>query len=116
MREAGCTKDVVIGGWSSAPYGTRIEKIFGFWTNHVGVKYRAISLRGASLPMSDIDDFMESVKYLPCMDSVTKGDGPVRGDTMLDIGFSKMPVFAEVNINPYLQTAQMVFGVTIQPF
>lgn len=40
----------------------------------------------------------------------------LRATKTLDIGFSKMPVFAEVNINPYLQTAQMVFGVTIQPF
>ena len=30
MREAGCTKKVIIGGWSSAPYGTRIESIGKF--------------------------------------------------------------------------------------
>ena len=104
MREAGCTKDVIIGGWSSAPYGTRIEKVQGFWTNHVGIKYRAISLRGACLPMSDIDDFMESVKYLPCMDSVTYGDGPVKGDTMMDIGFS--------NVNPVIHVPASLLGVS----
>lgn len=38
MREIGCTKDVIIGGWGSAPYGTRIEKVESFWTNHVGIK------------------------------------------------------------------------------
>lgn len=104
MREAGCTKDVIIGGWSSAPYGTRIEKVQGFWTNHVGIKYRAISLRGACLPMSDIDDFMKSVKYLPCMDSVTYGDGPVKGDTMMDIGFS--------NVNPVIHVPASLLGVS----
>ena len=104
MREAGCTKDVIVGGWSSAPYGTRVEKVQGFWTNHVGIKYRAITLRGACLPMSDIDDFMESVKYLPCMDSVTCGDGPVRGDTMLDIGFS--------NVNPVIHVPASLLGVS----
>lgn len=104
MREAGCTKKVVIGGWSSAPYGTRIEKINGFWTNHVGAKYRAISLRGACLPMTDIDDFMESTKYLPCMDAVTTGNGPVRGDTMLDIGFS--------NVNPVIHVPASLLGVS----
>lgn len=104
MREMGCKKDVIVGGWSSAPYGTRIEKIQGFWTNHVGVKYRAISLRGACLPMTDIDDFMESVKYLPCMDSVTKGNGPVKGDTMLDIGFS--------NVNPVIHVPASLLGVS----
>ena len=30
MRETGCTKKVIIGGWSSAPYGTRIETIGDF--------------------------------------------------------------------------------------
>ena len=104
MREAGCTKKVIIGGWSSAPYGTRIEKINGFWTNHVGIKYRAITLRGACLPMADIDEFMESAKYLPCMDSVTTGDGPVRGDTMLDIGFS--------NVNPVIHVPASLLGVS----
>lgn len=104
MREMGCKKDVIVGGWSSAPYGTRVEKVQGFWTNHVGVKYRAISLRGACLPMSDIDDFMESVKYLPCMDSVTLGNGPVKGDTMLDIGFS--------NVNPVIHVPASLLGVS----
>lgn len=104
MREMKVEKDVIVGGWSSAPYGTRIEKIFGFWTNHVGIKYRAISLRGASLPMSDIDDFMESVKYLPAMDSVTFGNGPVIGDTMLDIGFS--------NVNPVIHVPASLLGVS----
>ncbi|MBQ8390535.1 MAG: NAD/NADP octopine/nopaline dehydrogenase, partial [Oscillibacter sp.] len=45
MREAGCTKKVIIGGWSSAPYGTRIESVGKFLFPHVGVKYRAITLR-----------------------------------------------------------------------
>ena len=104
MREAGCTKDVIIGGWGSAPYGTRVEKVQGFWTNHVGIKYRAISLRGACLPMSDMDDFIESGKYLPCMDSVYTGNGPDRGDTMIDIGFS--------NINPVIHVPASLLGVS----
>ena len=104
MREAGCTKDVIIGGWGSAPYGTRVEKVQGFWTNHVGIKYRAISLRGACLPMNDMDDFIESGKYLPCMDSVYTGNGPDRGDTMIDIGFS--------NINPVIHVPASLLGVS----
>ena len=42
MREMGCTKQVIVGGWSSAPYGTRIESVGKFTFPHVGVKYRAI--------------------------------------------------------------------------
>ena len=104
MREAGCTKKVIVGGWSSAPYGTRLEKIGGFTMPHVGAKYRAITLRGATQPMTDIDDFLESAKYLPCMDAVTHGDGPVAGDTVLDIGFS--------NVNPVIHVPASVLGVS----
>lgn len=104
MKEMGIEKDIIVGGWSSAPYGTRIEKIFGFWTNHVGIKYRAISLRGASMPMTDIDAFMESIKYLPAMDSVTFGNGPVKGDTVMDIGFS--------NVNPVIHVPASILGVS----
>src|SRR6056297_2589254 len=104
MREMGCTKKVIIGSWSSAPYGTRLEAVNGFVFPHVGVKYRAISLRGASLPMADIEDFMESSKHLPCIDAVTHGDGPVVGNTVLDIGFS--------NINPVIHVPATVLGVS----
>lgn len=104
MREMGCMKKVIVGGWGSAPYGTRVEKVAGFWLPHVGAKYRAITLRGACQPMSDIDDFMESTKYLPCMDAVTQGDGPVAGDTMLDIGFS--------NVNPVIHVPASILGVS----
>lgn len=104
MREAGCTKKVIVGGWSSAPYGTRIETVGGFMLPHVGVKYRAITLRGATLPMTDADDFIEASKYLSCMDAVTNGDGAVKGDTVLDIGFS--------NINPVIHVPATVLGVS----
>jgi len=104
MRELGCDKKVIVGGWSSAPYGTRIETVGGFQFPHVGVKYRAITLRGATLPMTDIDEFMEASKSLACIDAVTEGDGPVKGDTVLDIGFS--------NINPVIHVPATILGVS----
>lgn len=104
MREAGCTTKVIVGGWSSAPYGTRIESVGSFMLPHVGVKYRAITLRGATLPMTDADDFLEASKYLSCMDAVTYGDGAVKGDTVLDIGFS--------NINPVIHVPATLLGVS----
>ena len=104
MREMGCTKQVIVGGWSSAPYGTRIESVGKFTFPHVGVKYRAIALRGASLPMSDIDAFMESSRYLPCIDAVTYGNGPEAGNTVLDTGFA--------NINPVIHVPATILGVS----
>ena len=104
MREMGCTKQVIVGGWASAPYGTRIESVGKFTFPHVGVKYRAITLRGASLPMSDIDAFMESSRYLPCIDAVTYGNGPEAGNTVLDTGFA--------NINPVIHVPATILGVS----
>jgi len=104
MRDMKCTKKVIIGGWSSAPYGTRVVSKGGYVFPHVAAKYRAISLRGASLPMSDIDDFMESAKYMPCMDAILQGDGTVKGVTVLDIGFA--------NINPVIHVPATILGVS----
>lgn len=104
MREMGCTKKVIIGGWSSAPYGTRIVTAGGYTFPHVGAAYRAISLRGACLPMSDIDDFMEAAEYMPCLDAILQGDGTVKGNTVLDIGFA--------NINPVIHVPATILGVS----
>ncbi len=104
MKEMGCDKNVIVGGWASTPFGTRVQKIGNFTLPHVSVKYRAITLRGATQPMTDIDAFMESVKYLPCMDAVTQGNGPEKGDTMLDIGFS--------NVNPVIHVPASLLGVS----
>ncbi|WP_339231028.1 NAD/NADP octopine/nopaline dehydrogenase family protein [Oceanobacillus sp. FSL K6-2867] len=104
MRELNCTKKVIVGGWSSAPFGTRIETVGGFMFPHCSIKYRAITLRGATLPMRDIDDFMETTKYLGCLDAVTTGSGPVKGNTVLDIGFS--------NINPVIHVPATILGVS----
>lgn len=104
MRERNCEKDIIVGGWASAPYGTREEKIGEYRLPHVGVKYRAITLRGAAMPAKDTDAFIEASKYLPAMDCVTQGDGPVKGDTILDIDFA--------NVNPVIHVPASVLGVS----
>jgi opine dehydrogenase len=104
MREMNCSRKIIVGAWSSAPYGTRIETVGGFMLPHVGVKYRAITLRAATLPMTDLDDFIEASKSLACIDAVTTGDGTEKGDTVLDIGFS--------NINPVIHVPAALLGVS----
>jgi len=104
MREAGCTKKVIIGGWSSAPYGTRVDTEGGIMNAHVSLVYRAITLRGAALPMTDQEDFLESSKALGCFDAITQGDGVVSGETVLDIGFS--------NVNPVIHVPGTLLGVS----
>ena len=105
MRESGCTKKVIIGGWSSAPYGTRVEKEGGVQTSDMWLVYRAKTLRGASLPSTDQDIFLESSKLLGCFDSITQGDGAVGGETVMDIGFS--------NVNPVLHCPGTILGVGV---
>ncbi|AET67410.1 glycerol-3-phosphate dehydrogenase [Desulfosporosinus orientis DSM 765] len=105
MREAGCTKKVIIGGWSSAPYGSRVEIKGGVVLPKVRAYYRAITLRGAALPTTDQEDFLESTKYIPSMDAITKGDGVVGGNTVMDIGFS--------NVNPVLHCPGTILGVGV---
>ena len=105
LRESGSDKRVIIGGWSSAPYGTRVEKEGGVQTSEMWLVYRAKTLRGASLPTTDQETFLESSKYLGCFDSITEGDGAVGGNTVLDIGFS--------NVNPVLHCPGTILGVGV---
>ena len=96
---------MIIGGWSSAPYGTRIQKEGGVSTPEQYLVYRAITLRGSALPTADSDEFLESTKYLGCFDSITEGDGPVKGNTVLDIGFS--------NVNPVIHVPGTILGASV---
>ena len=104
MREAGCTKKVIVGGWSSSPYGSRVDIKGGVILPSIRVYYRAITLRGASLPSCDQEDFIESTKYMGSMDAITNGDGVVGGNTVMDTGFS--------NVNPVLHCPGVILGVS----
>ncbi len=105
MRAIGNNAKVIIGGWSSAPYGTRILSEGGVPTPEQYLVYRAITLRGAALPQEDTEDLLWSTRYLGCFDSITEGDGPVAGNTVLDIGFS--------NVNPVIHVPGTVLGASV---
>lgn len=105
LRETRPDVDVIVGGWSSAPYGTRIVKEAGIDTKRVFLRYRAVSLRGASLPSTDQEAFLKSTEHIGCFDSVTFGDGPVGGKTVLDVGFS--------NVNPTLHCPGTILGAAV---
>jgi opine dehydrogenase len=105
MGEAGCTKKVIIGGWSSSPYGSRVDIKGGVVLPRIRAYYRAITLRGAAMPMADQEDFLESAKYLGSMDCITQNNGVDSGDTALDIGFS--------NVNPVLHCPGTILGVGV---
>lgn len=102
MRQSGCTKDVIIGEWSSQPFGIRTRIRGGVKMPEMNINYWAISLRGAALPMLDQEAFFESKKYVPSLASI---EHPVHGDTVADIGFS--------NINPILHCPGTLLGVGV---
>lgn len=104
MREAGCDKKVIIGGWSSAPYGTRFVTEGGIPMPKVAPIYRAITLRGAALPTIDQEEFLESSKYIGAFDCITEGEGVVGGNTVMDIGFS--------NVNPVIHVPGTILGAS----
>lgn len=97
MREEKCTTKVIIGGWSSLPYGARLTEVGS--KNKVYVMYRAVNLRYDTLPSSDSELYEEAVKDLPPLDTVDYD----KGDTMLDIGFS--------NVNPILHVPATVMNI-----
>ena len=104
MREAGCDKKIIVGGWSSAPYGTRFVSEGGINIPKVAPIYRAITLRGAALPTTDQEEFLESSKYIGSFDAITQGEGAVGGNTVMDIGFS--------NVNPVIHVPGTVLGAS----
>lgn len=105
MREAGCDKKVIIGGWSSSPYGSRVDIKGGVVMPRIRAYYRAINLRGASLPMTDNEDFLDSTRYIGAFDCINQGDGVVPGQTVMDTGFS--------NVNPVLHCPGVILGVGV---
>jgi len=102
MREMNCDKEVVVGGWSSAPFGSRVDMEGPYVLPSARIMYRAITLRGAALPMTDQKVFLESIKYIRAMDGINKGDGPTSADTVMDTGFS--------NVNPILHCPGVILG------
>lgn len=104
MREAKCDKNVIVGGWSSSTYGSRVDIHGGVISHKIRVYYRAITLRGAAMPARDTEAFLATAPYLPSMDAVTGGDGVVAGDTAIDTGLS--------NVNPVLHCPGAILGVS----
>ena len=96
MREMGCTKKVIIGGWSSLPYGARVTKTGP--ESEVFFVYRAVSLRGDTLPSADKNEFFKTMREFACMDPVDF----LPGDTMLDVNFC--------NVNPILHVPAVLMN------
>ena len=105
MRELNCTKKVIVGAWYTAPYGVRIVKRGGVTTNECKVEDRITTIRGAALPHTDTDAFIESAQYIPALDAIRTGDGFVKGETVIDVNLS--------NVNPVIHVPGTVLGAAV---
>ncbi len=95
MREKSCDADVIIGGWSSMPYGTRkIEP------GKVNCIVRARELICDALPSKDGGKFLKILKELPAFDGTIELK---RGDTVIGVGLS--------NPNPVVHVPGSILNV-----
>jgi opine dehydrogenase len=94
MREKGLSSQVVIAGYSSLVYGTRLTDFNNMETETdvVNVMYRENEIRVDTLPSSDFDAYLAISKEIPALDATTL----IHGDTVLDIGLSNVNVLLHV--------------------
>lgn len=95
MREKELKTKVIIAGYSSLVYGTRLTDFNNMETETdvVNVMYRENEIRVDTLPSSDYDAYMSIVKEIPALDATTH---LIKGDTVLDIGLSNVNVMLHV--------------------
>lgn len=79
LWEEGIDLELIIGGWSTMPYATRVLE-----PGKVNLLTRTIEIRGEALPSSDREDFWKVMKSFPPFDPAKL----VKGDTVVDIGLS----------------------------
>lgn len=80
MGEKGCNVDVIIGGWSSMPYGVRVIE-----PGKLDCIIRIREILGDALPGKDGDRFFETLKEIPAFDGTVELK---RGDTIIGVGLS----------------------------
>ena len=80
MAEKGCNVDVIIGGWSSMPYGVRVVE-----PGKLDCLIRIRELLGDALPGKDGDKFFETMKGIPAFDGTVELK---KGDTVIGVGLS----------------------------
>jgi len=95
MRQRNCDAKVIIGGWTSMPYGVRKME-----PGKLDCICRIYRLMYDALPSRDGDRFYRELKDLPAFDGLSLVE---RGDTMVSIGFS--------NPNPIVHVPGSILNV-----
>jgi opine dehydrogenase len=95
MVQKGCNADVIIGGWSSMPYGVRMVE-----PGKLDCIMRTRELLGDALPGKDGDKFFEILKVIPAFDGTIELR---KGDTVIGVGLS--------NPNPVVHVPGSILNV-----
>ncbi|NVL92589.1 MAG: NAD/NADP octopine/nopaline dehydrogenase family protein [Desulfobacterales bacterium] len=95
MREAGCGAKVIVGGWSSMPYGVRMME-----PGKLDCILRIRELICDALPSTDGGRFFETLKGLPAFDGTVELK---RGDTIIGVDLS--------NPNPVIHVPGSILNV-----
>jgi opine dehydrogenase len=95
MREKGCDVDVVIGGWHSEPYGTRLLK-----PGKVDCTIREANQIYDALPSRDGDRFFEALRDAPIFGGVSDF---IRADTAIGVSIA--------NANPLVHIPGSILNV-----
>ncbi|MCL0057062.1 NAD/NADP octopine/nopaline dehydrogenase family protein [Dehalococcoidia bacterium] len=95
MDKRGRNVDVVIGGWSSMPYGVRMVE-----PGKLDCIMRTRELLGDALPGKDGDEFFETLKGIPAFDGTIELK---KGDTIIGVGLS--------NPNPVVHVPGSILNV-----
>ncbi len=95
MQERACDVDIIIGGWHSQPYGTRLLK-----SGKVNCFIRDATQIYAALPSRDDDKFFEALRDAPVFSGVSDF---VRGDTVIGVGIA--------NANPVVHIPGSILNV-----
>ena len=95
MRDKGYDADVIIGGWTSMPYGVRVVE-----PGKLDCLSRIRELLGDALPSKDGDRFLETLKAIPAFDGTVELK---KGDTIMGIDLS--------NPNPVVHVPGSILNV-----
>lgn len=95
MRQKGCDANVMVGGWSSMPYGVRVVE-----PGRVNLIARTRELLGDALPSKDGGEFLDILRGIPAFDGTMEVK---RGDTIIGVDLS--------NPNPVVHVPGSVLNV-----
>ena len=88
MRDMGCEADIIVGGWHSAPYGSRMQG-----PGKVNCTVREANQIYEAFPSKDRDKFFEALKDAPIFTGVSEF---IKADTVVGVGMANANALVHV--------------------